>query len=69
MASNENKPSSSTNSHSATKTNNDSSPAISTTRLTSFRAPRDLTLGGNFKTEKTKKVYAPNLNVQRKKKR
>lgn len=39
-----------------------------TQRLTSFRLPRDLTLGGNVKTEKPKKVYTPNLNVQRKKK-
>ncbi|XP_011312462.1 DNA-directed RNA polymerase III subunit RPC4 [Fopius arisanus] len=42
----------------------------STTRLTSFRLPRDLTLGGVIKTEKsTKKIYAPNLNVQRNKKK
>lgn len=41
----------------------------STTRLTSFRLPRDLTLGGNIKTEKPKKVYTPNLNVQRTKKK
>lgn len=41
----------------------------STTRLTSFLAPRDLTLGGNsLKLEKPKKVYTPNLNAQRKKK-
>ncbi|KOX77885.1 hypothetical protein WN51_05771 [Melipona quadrifasciata] len=40
-----------------------------TTRLTSFRLPRDLTLGGNIKTEKPKKVYIPNLNAQRLKKR
>ncbi|KAG7199030.1 hypothetical protein KM043_017939 [Ampulex compressa] len=41
----------------------------STTRLTSFRLPRDLTLGGNIKTEKPKKVYTPNLNAQRNKKK
>lgn len=41
----------------------------STTRLTSFRIPRDLTLGANIKTEKSKKVYVPNLNVQRNKKK
>ncbi|KAK2582710.1 hypothetical protein KPH14_004980 [Odynerus spinipes] len=40
-----------------------------TTRLTSFRLPRDLTLGGNIKTEKPKKVYVPNLNAQRNKKK
>ncbi|XP_076177328.1 RNA polymerase III subunit C53 [Ptiloglossa arizonensis] len=40
-----------------------------TTRLTSFRSPRDLTLGGNIKTEKPKKVYTPNLNAQRIKKK
>ncbi|KAK9306964.1 hypothetical protein QLX08_002576 [Tetragonisca angustula] len=40
-----------------------------TTRLTSFRLPRDLTLGGNIKTEKPKKVYIPNLNAQRIKKK
>ncbi|XP_043484642.1 uncharacterized protein LOC122512698 [Leptopilina heterotoma] len=41
----------------------------STTRLTSFLAPRDLTLGGNsLKLDKPKKVYTPNLNAQRKKK-
>lgn len=40
-----------------------------TQRLTSFRLPRDLTLGGNVKTEKPKKVYTPNLNVQRNKKK
>lgn len=41
----------------------------STTRLTSFLAPRDLTLGGNsIKFDKPKKVYTPNLNAQRKKK-
>lgn len=40
-----------------------------TTRLTSFRLPRDLTLGGNIKTEKPKKVYTPNINVQRTKKK
>lgn len=39
----------------------------STTRLTSFKLPRDLTLGGNVKLEKPKKVYTPNLNVQRNK--
>lgn len=45
-------------------------PGLSTTtRLTSFRLPRDLTLGGNIKTEKPKKVYTPNLNAQRSKKK
>ncbi|CAK9802423.1 DNA-directed RNA polymerase III subunit RPC4 [Anthophora quadrimaculata] len=45
-------------------------PGLSTTtRLTSFRLPRDLTLGGNVKTEKPKKVYTPNLNAQRSKKK
>ncbi|CAD1473215.1 unnamed protein product, partial [Heterotrigona itama] len=45
-------------------------PGLSaTTRLTSFRLPRDLTLGGNIKTEKPKKVYIPNLNAQRIKKK
>lgn len=39
----------------------------STTRLTSFRVPRDLTLGGNVKLEKSKKIYTPNFNVQRNK--
>lgn len=43
--------------------------APTTTRLTSFRLPRDLTLGGNIKTEKTKKVYVPNLNTQRNRKK
>lgn len=41
----------------------------STTRLTSFRLPRDLTLGATIKTEKSKKVYTPNLNAQRAKKK
>lgn len=41
---------------------------VPTHRLTSFRLPRDLTLGGNIKLEKPKKVYAPNVNVQRNKK-
>lgn len=41
----------------------------STSRLTSFRLPRDLTLGGNIKTEKPKKIYTPNLNAQRNKKK
>lgn len=41
----------------------------STSRLTSFRLPRDLTLGGNIKTEKPKKIYTPNLNAQRIKKK
>lgn len=40
-----------------------------TTRLTSFRLPRDLTLGGNNKTEKPKRVYTPNLNAQRNKRK
>ncbi|XP_060819082.1 DNA-directed RNA polymerase III subunit RPC4 [Bombus pascuorum] len=45
-------------------------PGLSaTTRLTSFRLPRDLTLGGNVKTEKSKKLYIPNLNAQRTKKK
>lgn len=46
-------------------------PGLPTTtqRLTSYRIPRDLTLGGNIKTEKPKKVYMPNLNVQRNKKK
>lgn len=46
-------------------------PGVPTTtqRLTSFRVPRDLTLGGNIKTEKPKKVYMPNVNVQRNKKK
>ena len=43
--------------------------STTTTRLTSFRLPRDLTLGGNIKTEKPKKVYTPNLNAQRTKKK
>lgn len=43
--------------------------SATTTRLTSFRLPRDLTLGGNIKTEKPKKVYTPNLNAQRTKKK
>ncbi|KZC06135.1 hypothetical protein WN55_07597 [Dufourea novaeangliae] len=43
--------------------------SASTTRLTSFRLPRDLTLGGNIKTEKSKKQYTPNLNAQRTKKK
>ncbi|XP_012058357.1 PREDICTED: DNA-directed RNA polymerase III subunit RPC4 [Atta cephalotes] len=46
-------------------------PGLSTTtqRLISYRLPRDLTLGGNIKVEKPKKVYTPNLNVQRNKKK
>ncbi|KAJ8672898.1 hypothetical protein QAD02_004159 [Eretmocerus hayati] len=40
-------------------------PAANTTRLTSFRIPRDLTLGGNIKLERPKKLYTPNLNAQR----
>lgn len=46
-------------------------PGLSTTtqRLISYRLPRDLTLGGNIKVEKPKKVYTPNLNVQRTKKK
>ena len=40
-----------------------------TTRLTSYLAPRDLTLTGNsVKLDKPRKVYIPNLNAQRKKK-
>ena len=39
------------------------------TRLPSFRVPRDLTLGGNVKLEKPKKIYTPNINVQRNKKK
>lgn len=42
-------------------------PAPATTRLPSFRMPRDLTLGGNIKHEKPKKIYIPNLNAQRNK--
>ncbi|KAK0087657.1 hypothetical protein PV325_000464 [Microctonus aethiopoides] len=39
-------------------------------RLTSFRPARDLTLTGNLKLEKAnKKVFVPNLNVQRNKKK
>ncbi|XP_012523856.1 DNA-directed RNA polymerase III subunit RPC4 [Monomorium pharaonis] len=48
-------------------------PITTTTqRLVSYRLPRDLTLGGNMvkpKLEKPKKVYMPNLNVQRNKKK
>lgn len=44
-------------------------PGLPTQRLTSYRIPRDLTLGGNIKTEKPKKTYTPNLNVQRNKKK
>lgn len=47
-------------------------PGLPTTtqRLVSYRLPRDLTLGGNLvKVEKPKKVYTPNLNVQRNKKK
>lgn len=46
-------------------------PGLPTTkqRLTSYRLPRDLTLGGTVKTEKPKKTYMPNLNVQRNKKK
>ncbi|KYN20750.1 PREDICTED: DNA-directed RNA polymerase III subunit RPC4 [Trachymyrmex cornetzi] len=46
-------------------------PGLPTTtqRLISYRLPRDLTLGGNIKVEKPKKVYTPNLNVQRNKKK
>ncbi|XP_011151991.1 DNA-directed RNA polymerase III subunit RPC4-like isoform X2 [Harpegnathos saltator] len=45
-------------------------PGLPTTtqRLTSYRLPRDLTLGGNLKTDKQKK-YTPNLNVQRNRKK
>ena len=54
-----------------TLTNIKTEPGLSTstTRLTSFRLPRDLTLGGNIKTEKSKKIYTPNLNAQRIKKK
>ncbi|KAL7296662.1 hypothetical protein TKK_0010079 [Trichogramma kaykai] len=41
----------------------------SSTRLPSLRGPRDLTLGGNVKLEKQKKVFTPNLNVTRNKNR
>lgn len=46
----------------------------STVRLPSFRPPRDYTLGGtnllaNIKSEKPKKVFTPNVNVQRNKNR
>ncbi|KAL0115185.1 hypothetical protein PUN28_010652 [Cardiocondyla obscurior] len=46
-------------------------PGLHTTtqRLTSFRLPRDLTLGGSIKSDKPKKVYTPNFNVQRNKKK
>lgn len=44
-------------------------PTTATQRLVSYRLPRDLTLGGNIKIEKPKKVYIPNLNVQRNKKK
>lgn len=46
-------------------------PGLPTTtqRLISYRLPRDLTLGGNIKVERPKKVYTPNLNVQRNKKK
>ncbi|XP_046625259.1 DNA-directed RNA polymerase III subunit RPC4 isoform X2 [Neodiprion virginianus] len=40
---------------------------LPSTRLTSFRSPRDWTLGGHVKLEKPKKLYTPNLNVQRNK--
>lgn len=46
-----------------------SAQPVPTQRLTSFRLPRDLTLGGNIKLEKPKKVYTPNVNVQRNKKK
>lgn len=36
-----------------------------TTRLPSFRVPRDLTLGGSMKIEKLKKTFAPNVFAQR----
>ncbi|XP_011501169.1 PREDICTED: DNA-directed RNA polymerase III subunit RPC4 [Ceratosolen solmsi marchali] len=42
---------------------------LTPTRLPSFRVPRDLTLGGNVKFERSKKVYVPNLNAQRNKNR
>ncbi|KAL6425267.1 hypothetical protein ACFW04_009474 [Cataglyphis niger] len=41
-------------------------PGRSTQRLTSFRNPRDLSLSGS---EKPKKIYTPNVNVQRNKKK
>ncbi|XP_050459825.1 uncharacterized protein LOC126855851 [Cataglyphis hispanica] len=41
-------------------------PGRSTQRLTSFRNPRDLSLSGS---EKPKKIYIPNVNVQRNKKK
>lgn len=44
-------------------------PTATTQRLTSYRLPRDLTLGGNVKAEKPKKVYMPNLNAQRNRKK
>jgi hypothetical protein len=46
-----------------------SCPTFTTTRLPSFRIPRDLTLGGNVKLERPKKIYIPNLNPQRNKNR
>jgi hypothetical protein len=40
---------------------------VKTERLTSFKMPRDLTLGAGrtLKTNPNKKVYTPNLNVGR----
>ncbi|KAK0182620.1 hypothetical protein PV327_000738 [Microctonus hyperodae] len=47
-----------------------SSSPLHPSRLTSFRPARDLTLSGNLKLEKAnKKVFVPNLNVQRNKKK
>ncbi|XP_034941054.1 DNA-directed RNA polymerase III subunit RPC4 isoform X2 [Chelonus insularis] len=52
-----------------TKIKTEHGSPISVTRLPSFRVPRDLTLGSNIKLEKvTKKIYTPNINVQRNKK-
>lgn len=50
---------------------NDSKPQTSTGRLTSFRTPRDLTLGGIKKRTPqptNKKVFVPNLQIARNKK-
>lgn len=59
----------------AAKAESSSSSTNPLRRLPSFRQPRDLTLGSgnvsrggafNLGTNKTRKVYAPNVNVQRK---
>ncbi|XP_058801923.1 DNA-directed RNA polymerase III subunit RPC4-like isoform X2 [Phymastichus coffea] len=56
------------------KTESGLSTSSSTLRLPSFRPPRDYTLGGTnvfttIKSEKPRKVFTPNLNVQRNKNR